>query len=64
MNIKDLENYCIKEGIKNIARANSSGSSEEKEFFKGRVNAFFWIAACIQNNSLEEKRCHEKNYKK
>ena len=48
MTVKELEKYCINEANKWIKRANES-TGEEKANCQGKVQAFMWIAAKIQN---------------
>jgi hypothetical protein len=51
MTLKDLEKYCTKEAIKNVALA---ADHDADRYHKGLAVAFMWIAACIQNGELPE----------
>ena len=49
MDKKELERYCIKEGIKCIGMATHETDVPRREYFRGKAVAFMWIAACVQN---------------
>ncbi len=48
MTIKELEKYCIDESTKCMKKA-SMTDGEESANYKGKAQAFMWIAATIQN---------------
>lgn len=53
MTIKELEKYCIQEATKCVEKANKT-SAEESANYKGKAQAFMWIAATIQNEVAHE----------
>ncbi len=53
MTLKDVEEYCIREGIRNVARM--TGDEVKDSYFRGRTIAFLHVAACIQNGSFSQK---------
>ena len=57
MTLKALEKYCIDQGIKMAGKAKENEAEKPwaERYYAGRANAFMWIAACIQNDSFEEK---------
>ena len=60
MNYKELERYCIDEGIKNAGKATGAGAgTSAQEYYKGISLAFMWIGAQLQNANREEETIEE-----
>ena len=60
MTYKELERYCIDEGIKNAGRATNAGAgTSEQEYYKGMSLALMWIGAQLQDANREEEAPEE-----
>ena len=60
MTYKELERYCVDEGIKNAGRATDAGmGTAEQEYYKGMSLAFMWIGAQLQDANREEEVSEE-----
>ena len=56
MDLKTLEKYCTEQGIKQTAKAMKNIEKVDvSSYHRGQANVFFWVAACIQNDTIPEE---------
>ena len=56
MTLKELEKYCIQQGIKCVGKSVEAETYGSNRYYAGQASVFMLIAGCIQNDNFGVER--------